>query len=47
MIDGDIHEFTGVDDCECRELNGDWCVKIDGKMEYIGDEQPDFRIQSE
>lgn len=46
-VAGDIYEFDALDDAECRELNGDWCVKVDGQMEYVGDEQPEFRVQAE
>jgi len=46
-IDGEIYEFSNVDDALCREMNGDWCVKIDGVVEYVGKDKPEFRMQSE
>jgi len=46
-VEGDIHEYEGVEDAECREMNGDWCVKIDGRVEYVGDVQPELRMQAE
>jgi len=46
-VNGNIYEFSEIDDAVCRELNGEWCVRIDGQVEYIGEERPDLRMQSE
>lgn len=46
-VDGDIYERDGVDDIECREVNGEWCLKIDERVEYVGEEPPEYRVQSE
>lgn len=46
-VGGDMGEFTGVEDVECRELNGDWCLKVDGVIKYVGEEWPNLRVQEE
>lgn len=46
-VEDDIYEREDVDDVEFRKMNGDWCLKIDGVVEYAGEAEPEVRVQSE